>query len=128
MLCCLPVVYVLGGVLVREGNKNRQFFTGTYVQSKASCREPGKSSYTLPAEKTLSACHASYSARMELKPPPTCPDGLPVSAYVTFCRKVLVQRDMLEEDEKITIVHIYKVPLREVAMGVAQERNEKHPA
>ena len=26
MFCCLPVVYVLGCVLVREGNKNRQIF------------------------------------------------------------------------------------------------------
>ena len=74
-----------------EGNKDKQKFTATYVQSKAPCTEPGKSSYTLPAENTLSACHASCSARMELKPRPTCPDGLPVSAYLAFCRKVLVR-------------------------------------
>ena len=47
-------------------------------------------------KKTLSACHASCSARMELKPRPTCPDGLPVSAYLALCRKMLVRRDMFE--------------------------------
>ena len=82
--------------------------TDTYVQSKASCREPAKSSYTLPAEKkTLSACHASSSARMELKPRPSCPDGLPVSAYSAFCRKVLVRRDVFERRRKISQLYIY---------------------
>ena len=62
-------------------------------------------------KKTLSACHASYSARMELKFRPTCPDGLPVSAYSAFCRKVLVRRDMFERRRKIhnyryTYVHL----------------------
>ena len=55
-LSAVSVVYmwcVLGCVLVREGKQNRQNFTSTYVQSKASCREPGKSSYTLPAEKNF---------------------------------------------------------------------------
>ena len=56
--------------------------------------------YTPSRKTTLSACHASYSARMELKPRPTCPDGLPVSAYIAFCRKVLARRDTFERRRK----------------------------
>ena len=79
MFCCLPVVYVLGCVLVREGKKNRQNVTSTNVQNKASCREPGKSSYPLPKIKTLSTRQASYSARIELNPQRQVPDGFPMS-------------------------------------------------
>ena len=71
--------YVLGCVLVREGNENRQNLTGTYVQNRPHTEKPGKSSYPLPKKKTLSARHASYSARIELKPRRQVPDGLPVS-------------------------------------------------
>ena len=38
-------------VLVREGNKNRHFFTGTYVQNRPQKEKPGKSSYPLPKKK-----------------------------------------------------------------------------
>ena len=101
MFCCTPVVYVLGCVLVREGNKNRQNFIGTYVQNRPHAEKTGKLSYTLPAEKKkMSACHTSYSVRMELKPRGTCPDGLPVSTYLAFCRNVLVRRDMFERRRK----------------------------
>ena len=79
MFCCLPVVYVLGCVLVREGNKNRQKNTGTYVQNRPHTEKPRKSIYPLPKKKTLSARHASYSARIELKPRRQVPDGLTVS-------------------------------------------------
>ena len=66
-------------------------------------------------KKTLSACHASCSARMELKPRPTCPDGLPVSAYLAFCRKVLARRDIFERGRKIhNYTYTYKAPLRDV--------------
>ena len=47
---------------------------------KAFYWNPGKSSYPLPEKKkTLGARHASYSARIELKPRPQVPDGLPAS-------------------------------------------------
>ena len=41
------------------------------------------------------------------KPRPTCLDGLPVSAFLAFCRKVLVRRDRMcsKEDENFTIIH-----------------------
>ena len=42
---------VLGCVLVREGNKNRQYFTGTYVQNRPHTEKPVKSSYPLPKKK-----------------------------------------------------------------------------
>ena len=46
--------YVLGCVLVREGNKNRQKITGgTYVQNRPHTEKPGKSAYPLPPEKKL---------------------------------------------------------------------------
>ena len=63
------------------------------LKNRPHAEKPGKSSYTL---------HASYSARIELKPRPTCPDGLPVSAYLAFCRKVLVRRDMFERRRKFS--------------------------
>ena len=31
-------------------------------------------------------------------------------------------------NESLTRIYIYKIPLLEVARGVVQERNEKHPA
>ena len=40
--------YVLGCVLVREGNKKQTKFTATYVQSRLHTAKPGKSSYPLP--------------------------------------------------------------------------------
>ena len=46
-----------------------------------------------------------------------------------FWLKVLVRRDKFENRRKNhNYTYAYKVPLREVARGVAQERNEKHPA
>ena len=61
----------------REGNENSQNFTGTYVQNRPHTEKPRKSSYPLPPEKKLlRARHASYSARIELKPRPQVPDGL----------------------------------------------------
>ena len=52
MFCCLSVVYVLVDcVLVREGNKNRHFFTGAYVQNRPQKEKPGKSSYPLPKKR-----------------------------------------------------------------------------
>ena len=50
MFCCLPVVFVLGCALMREGNKNRQIFTGKYVQNRPNTEKPGKLSYPLPSE------------------------------------------------------------------------------
>ena len=102
MFCCLPVVNVLGCVLVREGNKNRQFFYGytyfTYVQNRHRTGKPGKSYYPLPSEKkTLRTRHASYIARIGLKPRPQVPDGLPVSTYLAFWLKVPVRRDVVQK-------------------------------
>ena len=80
----LPVVYVLSCVIEREGNKNRQNFTGTYVQNRPHTEKPGKSCCPLPSEQTFRTRHASYSARIELKPRPQVPDCLPVSTYLAF--------------------------------------------
>ena len=60
----------------------------------------------------MSACHASDSARIELKPRPTCPDGLPVSAYLAIRRKVLVRRDMFERRRNFhNYTHTYSLNL-----------------
>ena len=59
--------------------KNRQNFTGTYVQNRPHIEKPGKTSYPLSKKKKMSARHASYSARIELKPKRQVPDGLPAS-------------------------------------------------
>ena len=78
-------------------------------------RNPGNRLIHSQRKKNLSACHASYSARIELKPRPTCPDGLPVSAYLAFRRKVLMQRDMFERRRIFyNYTYAYKAPLRGV--------------
>ena len=57
----------------------------------------------------MRARHASYGARIELKPRPQVPDGLPVSMYLAFWLKVLVQRDKIENrQKKITNMRIHK--------------------
>ena len=74
--------------------------------------------YTPSGKKTLSAWNASYncSARMELKLRPTCPDGLPVSGYLAFCRKVLLRREKFERRRKFHkytyLVYIYRTYTR----------------
>ena len=79
--------------------------------------------------KPLSAYHALQSARIVPRPRPKCPDGLPVSTSLAFCLEYSYEEICSKTDEKMTnITIIHKVPLREVARGVAQERNEKHPA
>ena len=55
----------------------------------------------------LSARHASYSARIELKPRPQVQDGLPVCqtylpGTVAFWKKVRIRRDTIENRRKIT--------------------------
>ena len=62
---------------------------------------------TPAGKKTLSACHESYSARIELKPRPHVPDGFPVSSDLAFWLKVRVRRDMIENRRKFH-KHTYK--------------------
>ena len=69
------LVYVPACVLVREGNKNRKNFTGTYVQSSPHAENPGKSSYTLPTEKK-----SFERLPRELQ---RCSDGAPTSTDVS---------------------------------------------
>ena len=63
--------------------------------------KPGKSSYPLPREKTLSTRHASHRARIEPKPRPMCSAGPPVSGYSACCRKALARREKLRKVRKI---------------------------
>ena len=68
-----------------RAKENRHKFTGTYVQNRPHTEKPGKSAYPLqPDFFVLRARHARYSARIELKPRPQVPDGLPVSTYFAF--------------------------------------------
>ena len=75
----------------KTGQQKQTIFTGTYVQNRPHTEKPGKSSYPLPPEKTLRARHASYSARIELKPRRQVPDGLPVSTYLLIPGSVLAK-------------------------------------
>ena len=112
VLLSLPVVYVLGCVLVREGNKNRQNFTGcAYVQNRPHTEKPGKSSLPLSLEKTSRARHASDSARIELKPRPQVPDGLPVSTNLAFCLKARVRRYTILNRRKIDKYTLHVITL-----------------
>ena len=98
VFCCLPVVYVLGCVLVREGKKtDKKLPVCTY---KIGPEKPGKSFIHSRRKKTLRAPCASYSARIEFKPRPQVPNGLPVSMYFAFWLEVLVRRDMIRNRRK----------------------------
>ena len=45
--------YMTWAVCSREGNINRQHFTGTYLQNRPHTEKPGKSSYPLPPGKNF---------------------------------------------------------------------------
>ena len=70
MPCALLLLLLsLGHDLAAKKEKNRM-------------RDENKKAFVLSTpekKKTLGARHASYSARIELKPRPQVPDGLPVS-------------------------------------------------
>ena len=63
-------------------------------------RNPGNRPIHSRRKKLLRAHHASCSARIELKPRPQVPDGLPVSKYIAFRLKVLVRRDTIQNTRK----------------------------
>ena len=86
---------VLRGLMWKKQN-----FTARTHKIRPHAKNPGNRLIHSRRKKTLSACNASYSARIKPNPQPTCPDGLPVSAYLAFRRKVLVRRDMLEKRRK----------------------------
>ena len=106
----LSVVQLLG---CAPSKLKTHFFQKLYVRMKhdtASHRNPGKSSYPLPrGKKTLSARHASYSARIDLKPRPQVPAGIPVSTYYAFRLKVRVQRCTIENRRKIHNTRIHMI-------------------
>ena len=101
MFCCLPVVYVLGCVLVREGNKNRQFFTGTYVQNRRLQRNPGnrlihsrkKKNFERPPRELQCSDRAQTSTTGSGRP--SC-----VDVVLWFWLKVLVRTDKFENRRK----------------------------
>ena len=97
MFCRLPVVYFLGCVLVREGNKTDKKLPVRTYKIGLIQRNPGNRLIHSRRKKSLKARHASYnsSARIELKPPPQAPDGLPVSTYSAFGLEVLVRRKVV---------------------------------
>ena len=98
-----------------RGQQNRLFFTGTYVQNWPHTETREIVISTPAGKKALRARHASYSARIELKPRPQVPDGPPVSTYLAFWLKVLVRRDIIlnrRKNHKYT--YTYKAPLRGV--------------
>ena len=71
------------------------------------------------------ARHASYSARIELKPPPQVPDGLPASKYSAAWLKVLVRRYVIRSRHEFTNIRIHtRLPFVEcdVPSGVTQAR------
>ena len=74
-------------------------------------RNPGNRLIHSRRKKNLSrARHASYSSRIELKPRPQVPDGLPVSTYLAFWLKVLVRRDTIQnrrKNHKYTYFEVY---------------------
>ena len=123
MFCCLPVV--CPGLCARKRGQQKQTKNYRwYVRAKqASYRETREIGLSTPAgKKTLRARHASYIARIELKPRPQVPDGLPVSRYSAFWLKVRVRRDMIH-NRRFTNTRIHtRLPFGEwdVSCGVTQ--------
>ena len=77
MPCALLLLLLsLGHDLAAKKEKNRM----RHENKKAFLLKPREIVLSTPEKKkTLGARHASYSARVELKPRPQVPDGLPVS-------------------------------------------------
>ena len=92
---------VCPGLCAREREQQKQKNFYRYVREKsASYRETREIVLSTPVGKKLRARHASYSARIELKPRPQVPDGLPMSTYLAFWLKVVVRRDNFENRRK----------------------------
>ena len=99
VLSACSVVYLLymSGLCAHERATTTIFYR--YVRTEqASYSEPlPEMVLSTPAgKKTSSARQASYSARIELKPRPQVPDGLPASTYLAFWLKVLVRTDTIQ--------------------------------
>ena len=80
MPCALLLLLLsLGHDLAAKKEKNRTVRMRD-ENKKSVLQKPREIVLSTPEEKkTLGARHASYSARIELKPRPQVPDGLPVS-------------------------------------------------
>ena len=99
------VVCCLGSWAVLRAKEQHDFFkvVRTYENEYGLTQKPWESLLSTPTEKeTLSARHASYSARIELKPRRQVVDGLPVSTDLAFWLKVLVVTD-----ENFTTIRIH---------------------
>ena len=106
-------------------------------ENKCVVLKPREMTLSTPApEKILSAHHASYSARVEIKPWPQVLGSLPVSAYLAFCLTVRVRRDMIENGRKFTNIRVHvRLPVGEwgISRGVTQAGmprgniNGRHP-
>ena len=79
VFCCLPVVYVLGCVLVREGNGNRQTLPARTHKIGPIERNRGYCLIHSQRKQTWRARHPSHRARIEIKPAPHATDVLTVS-------------------------------------------------
>ena len=94
--------WYMPGLCAREKAKSWRHFTCACVQNKASHTETREIVLSSPAEnRTLRVCHALQRARIAPGPRPMCPDGLPMSGYYAFCRKVMVRRKKLGKSTKI---------------------------
>ena len=118
MFCCLPVV--CPGLCYHERKtKQTTFYRYVWVRTyKIGLiqRNPGNCLIHSRLKKNFER-PPSYGARIELKPRPQFPDGLPVSTYlrVVFWIKVLVARDKFENRRKFhKYTYTYKAPLRGV--------------
>ena len=57
-----------------------------------------------------------------------CPHSAPTAAGSRYIFRLYRTEYQVLAVRVIRIIGIYEVPLREEARGVAQDRNEKHPA
>ena len=101
--CSVVYLWCMSGAvcLLREGNKNRHNFSGTYVQSWPHTEKPGRSPYPLPKRKNFERpprelqCSDRAQTSTTSSGRPSC-----VDVVLGFWLKVLVRRDKFQNRRK----------------------------
>ena len=113
VVCCVPGICPSCARTANEPwRENRQhlpihtYKTRTY-KVRPLALKPGRSSYPLPPEKTLSACHALRSTRKASRPRPMCPAGLAVPSTWCFAEKCSYEEKSWQKYENLTNIRIH---------------------
>ena len=145
VLCGYRTVYLLYTRYTLWGSSFQQFETAKYMRLFDKWRDPSKLSYSMRQVSTFKrALHDFMTLRgfpverhrwSERLGHQLLPSQVQVSASLSFTIGNHCKGDvwyfvkcLSRPKYTCTYIQVYKVPLQEVARGVAQERNEKQPA